>query len=107
MGVASSGLWATHKRKVTGESQGLVHGWLCQVHGVRYELNADVGEVLVGLCPARHGNVRLEWDPVCPSLLHNYGHGGSGVTFSWGCAIEASAMVDRVFKRPQIYLSKL
>ena len=29
------------------------------------------------------------------------------VTFSWGCAIEASAMVDRVFKRPQIYLSKL
>lgn len=67
----------------------------------------DVEEVLVGLRPARHGNVRLEWDPVCPSLLHNYGHGGSGVTFSWGCAIEASAMVDRVFKRPQIYLSKL
>ncbi|PFX31118.1 D-amino-acid oxidase [Stylophora pistillata] len=67
----------------------------------------DVEEVLVGLRPARHGNVRLEWDHVCPSLLHNYGHGGLGVTFSWGCAIEASAMVDRVFKRPQIYLSKL
>ena len=67
----------------------------------------DVEEVLVGLRPARHGNVRLEWDPVCPSLLHNYGHGGSGVTFSWGCAIEASAMVDRVLKRPQILYSKL
>ena len=68
----------------------------------------DVEEVLVGLRPARKGNVRLEWDPVCPSVLHNYGHGGSGVTFSWGCAIEASAMVDRVLKRPQIsYLSKL
>ena len=67
----------------------------------------DVEEVLVGLRPARKGNVRLEWDPVCPSILHNYGHGGSGVTFSWGCAIEASAMVDRVLKRPQIYLSKL
>ena len=67
----------------------------------------DVEEVLVGLRPARHGNVRLEWDPVCPSLLHNYGHGGSGVTFSWGCAIEASAMVDRVLKRPQIFYSKL
>ena len=68
---------AKNKEKVTGESQGLVHGWLCQVHGVRYELNADVGEVLVGLCPARHGNVRLEWNPECPCLLHNYGHGGS------------------------------
>ncbi|KAJ7387140.1 hypothetical protein OS493_004106 [Desmophyllum pertusum] len=67
----------------------------------------DVEEVLVGLRPARKGNVRLEWDPVCPSLLHNYGHGGSGVTFSWGCAIEASAMVDRVLKMPQIYFSKL
>ena len=67
----------------------------------------DVEQVLVGLRPARKGNVRLEWDPVCPSILHNYGHGGSGVTFSWGCAMEASAMVDRVFKRPQIYLSKL
>ena len=54
-----------------------MHGWLCQVHGVRYELNADVGEVLVGLCPARHDNVRLEWNPECPCLLHNYGHGGS------------------------------
>ena len=67
----------------------------------------DVEEVLVGLRPARKGNVRLEWDPVCPSILHNYGHGGSGVTFSWGCAIEASAMVDRVLKRPQIHVSKL
>ena len=67
----------------------------------------DVEEVLVGLRPARKGNVRLEWDPMCPSLLHNYGHGGSGVTFSWGCAIEASSMVDRVLKRPQLYLSKL
>ena len=67
----------------------------------------DIEEELVGLRPSRKGNVRLEWDPVWPCVLHNYGHGGSGVTFSWGCAIEASAMVDRVLKRPQIYLSKL
>ncbi|XP_068679048.1 uncharacterized protein [Montipora foliosa] len=68
----------------------------------------DVEQVLVGLRPARKGNVRLEWDPMCPSILHNYGHGGSGVTFSWGCAMEASSMVDRALKKPLLHLfSKL
>ena len=65
----------------------------------------DVEEVLVGLRPARKGNVRLEWDPMCPSVLHNYGHGGSGVTFSWGCAREVCAMVDRALRRQPISLS--
>lgn len=45
-----------------------------------------------GLRPAREGGVRLEWDATLP-VLHNYGHGGSGVTYSWGCAEEVAAMV--------------
>ncbi|NSL43834.1 amino acid oxidase, partial [Streptomyces sp. 8P21H-1] len=42
----------------------------------------------VGLRPVR-GAVRLE--RVAPDggggmLVHNYGHGGAGVTVAWGCA---------------------
>ncbi|KNB53652.1 NAD(P)/FAD-dependent oxidoreductase [Streptomyces caatingaensis] len=50
----------------------------------------------VGLRPARH-RVRLEPDPRrLPGgalLVHNYGHGGAGVTASWGCAREAVELV--------------
>jgi D-amino-acid oxidase len=53
---------------------------------------ARVIEQLVGLRPVRDGGVRLEIDPVdLPGqvkLLHDYGHGGAGVTLSWGCADE-------------------
>ena len=44
--------------------------------------------VRVGLRPLRPQNVRLEREPDT-RIVHNYGHGGSGVTFSWGCALEA------------------
>ncbi len=53
--------------------------------------------VRVGLRPSRPENVRLEWETGTP-LIHCYGHGGSGVTLSWGCAEEVASMVapDRV-----------
>ncbi len=41
--------------------------------------------VRVGLRPFRHAGVRVEAEPGT-RIVHNYGHGGSGVTFSWGCA---------------------
>jgi D-amino-acid oxidase len=43
--------------------------------------------VRVGLRPVRQRNVRLETE-AGTRIIHNYGHGGSGVTFSWGCALE-------------------
>ena len=43
---------------------------------------------LVGLRPTRP-EVRVERDEVAGTpLIHNYGHGGAGVTLSWGCADE-------------------
>jgi D-amino-acid oxidase len=42
----------------------------------------------VGLRPCRRSGVRVEADklPDGRAVIHNYGHGGSGFTLSWGCA---------------------
>jgi len=43
---------------------------------------------VAGLRPYRRGGVRLELDslPDGRPLVHDYGHGGAGLTLSWGCA---------------------
>lgn len=51
----------------------------------------------VGLRPVRP-IVRLEAEPGSaadggPLILHNYGHGGGGVTLSWGCAREVAGLL--------------
>jgi D-amino-acid oxidase len=48
----------------------------------------------VGLRPGR-SSIRLERQnfPNGTSCIHNYGHGGAGVTLSWGCAAEAVQLV--------------
>jgi D-amino-acid oxidase len=49
--------------------------------------------IRVGLRPCRTRNVRLEHEPGTRTI-HNYGHGGSGVTLSWGCAREVADIAD-------------
>jgi len=50
--------------------------------------DARVLSVAVGLRPGR-SEVRLEAEELGGRLVvHNYGHGGAGVTLSWGCADE-------------------
>ncbi len=59
--------------------------------------HARVLESYVGLRPCRDV-VRLEQDlgrAAGPPVIHNYGHGGAGVTLSWGCAHETLALVER------------
>ena len=56
---------------------------------------AEVLEHKVGLRPGRP-EVRLERDAERSSVVHNYGHGGSGVTLSWGCAEETLGLVRGV-----------
>ena len=51
---------------------------------------ADIrhGKVQVGLRPYRDAGVRLEHEQTISGLdiIHCYGHSGSGITLSWGCA---------------------
>jgi D-amino-acid oxidase len=50
----------------------------------------DVLAERVGLRPFRRSGVRLQRDQLRDgrTIVHNYGHGGSGFTLSWGCARE-------------------
>jgi D-amino-acid oxidase len=66
-----------------------------RLHGVK------IIEHRVGLRPSRP-EVRLESEPLgsaFPSgpsqgvLWHNYGHGGAGISLSWGCACEIAAAI--------------
>jgi D-amino-acid oxidase len=54
---------------------------------------AEMLEHRVGLRPVRP-RVRLEAARTADgtTVVHNYGHGGAGVTLSWGCAQDAAAL---------------
>jgi len=54
--------------------------------------DAEIIEVVTGLRPDRH-TVRVEAETSASTrYVHNYGHGGEGVSLSWGCAREAAEL---------------
>lgn len=60
---------------------------------------AEILDEAVGLRPARP-TVRLEVEVLSQGpVVHNYGHGGSGVTISWGCAEEACSLAVNALER--------
>ncbi|MQS34767.1 FAD-dependent oxidoreductase [Streptomyces katsurahamanus] len=56
--------------------------------------SARIIEQRIGARPTR-AEVRVELDTgtYAAPLVHNYGHGGAGVTLSWGCARETARLV--------------
>ncbi|MEU6576624.1 FAD-dependent oxidoreductase [Streptomyces sp. NPDC046805] len=69
-------------------------GIVARCASVRPEIaGARVLEHRVGLRPARDA-VRVERQPLPNGrvLVHNYGHGGAGVTVAWGCARQAAGL---------------
>ncbi|MFC7342010.1 FAD-dependent oxidoreductase [Saccharopolyspora griseoalba] len=59
---------------------------------------ADVLDHHVGLRPVRERGPRVELDRrLVPgrTIVHNYGHGGAGITLAWGSARETAALIER------------
>jgi D-amino-acid oxidase len=83
-GVAQVGNWSLEPDEAT--AQGIIERCALLAPEVR---EARILEHLVGLRPGR-SSVRLEKEqvPGGGTVVHNYGHGGGGVTLSWGCAEE-------------------
>jgi D-amino-acid oxidase len=57
--------------------------------------DVEVLEHRAGLRPARP-EIRLEREDGAIPRIHNYGHGGSGITLSWGCAEETLRLAQEV-----------
>jgi D-amino-acid oxidase len=50
----------------------------------------------VGLRPVRTGGMRLELEPIAKKfVIHDYGHGGAGISLSWGSANEAVKLMEQ------------
>ena len=59
--------------------------------------DAEILDHHVGLRPVRDDGPRVELDrTLIPgrTIVHNYGHGGAGITLAWGSARETAALVE-------------
>jgi D-amino-acid oxidase len=58
-----------------------------------FQLDSPHMQPVVGLRPFREGGIRLAAEVVGGAwIVHNYGHGGAGLTLSWGTVNEALAL---------------
>ncbi|MEU4129520.1 FAD-dependent oxidoreductase [Streptomyces wuyuanensis] len=90
-GTAVEGSWSPEPDPATAEA--IVR----RCARVRPEIaGAEILAHRVGLRPARSGGVRLAAvpGPHGTRLVHNYGHGGAGVTVAWGCARAAADLAS-------------
>jgi D-amino-acid oxidase len=88
-GVAQEDDWDTEPRD--NDAERILEGCAALEPRLR---DARVLEHQVGLRPMRD-TVRVESEPLgAAQLVHNYGHGGTGVGLSWGCAREVVTLVS-------------
>src|SRR5882724_10465191 len=52
------------------------------------------GSCIAGVRPYRNGSYRLDAENISQKfVIHNYGHGGAGITLSFGCAAKVRDIV--------------
>lgn len=58
--------------------------------------------ISVGIRPFRKGHVRVERERKDSNIVHNYGHGDSGYTLSFGCAVDVADIIDDISKEIKV-----
>jgi D-amino-acid oxidase len=73
-------------------------GTLLRLSGIDSSELEFSGRTSVGLRPIREGGCRVEalWNGD-RLIVHNYGHGGAGVTLAWGCADRVVELICEKF----------
>ncbi|XP_064624230.1 D-amino-acid oxidase-like [Lineus longissimus] len=97
-GVVQKGNW---NRDVCPDDKKQIWEGCCQL--IPSLRDAKIIEDRVGLRPLRD-EVRLESEQITTPIgkkwvVHNYGHGGAGVTLHWGCGKEAAKLVKDCLER--------
>ncbi|KAL3873312.1 hypothetical protein ACJMK2_036446 [Sinanodonta woodiana] len=105
-GIAQVGDWDLQHRKVDRE-----YLWKKCTTLLPSLQNAEMVKDWTGLRPVRT-SVRLEVEYLplgdrSMTIVHCYGHSGSGVTLHWGCAKEVADVVKRELNQDRNKLSKL
>jgi len=93
-GIAQPECWSTNLGPAHGTiSRAIFEKCAAFMPGLRSAEMVDRGQLRVGLRPFRRAGVRVEREHALP-VVHNYGHGGSGVTLSWGAASDAALLAQ-------------
>jgi len=90
-GTADVGNWSTEVDPLV--SKAIMERCCAYIPGLSM---AEVVKEVVGLRPSRN-EIRLEVDETIlkkSTVVHNYGHGGQGVAFFRGCALETLSLVE-------------
>jgi D-amino-acid oxidase len=62
---------------------------------------ATIHEHMAGVRPFRKTGIRVELELLDEGpVIHNYGHGGSGFSLSWGCASDVVGLVESACDEP-------
>jgi hypothetical protein len=56
----------------------------------------EPGVCIAGVRPYRNGSYRLDAETASGKfIIHNYGHGGAGISLSWGCAAKVRDILQQ------------